>query len=260
MRGRKVVAVDLDLEASGLSVLPDLTSVPEHGIVDYFYERSYAPKEIEPSVLIGGIVGELHIPGAPGQLFLVPPTGSFHFDYITKMDSVDADTLLSRGDDLWSLFLREINEQLQPDVILVDSRAGFSKWGAFSLLRAADQVIMFLYPDEQNKRGIQLLLEALIGTIPLQLVFSPVPLDDAGMRKVKEYWWALKSGLDSVIDRTNSNVDSEIHEAEAQPQLAEPIALPYLTELALASSYPVLPLLPNYVSIADVIDDALPDY
>src|SRR5213078_2270205 len=48
MRGRKVVAVDLDLEAPGLSSLLNLTPMPEHGIVDYFYERSYLPEGVEP--------------------------------------------------------------------------------------------------------------------------------------------------------------------------------------------------------------------
>jgi cellulose biosynthesis protein BcsQ len=194
MRGRKVVAVDLDLEAPGLSALPNLTPVPEHGIVDYLYERSYIPKGVEPNISIVDIFGEVRIPNAPGRLFIVP-TGSLDLNYITKLDDLRASAVTEHGEDLWSVFFREITEQLQPDVILVDSRTGINEWGAFSLLRAADQAVVFLYPNEQNKRGIDLLLQALTDRVSLQLIFSPVPFGEAGAEKVKEYWQALQGRL-----------------------------------------------------------------
>jgi cellulose biosynthesis protein BcsQ len=238
MRGRKVVAVDLDLEAPSLSALPNLIPMPKYGITDYFYERSHKPRSIEPDILIGDIFGEVRIPNAPGRLFVVP-SGSLSLDYMTTMDGLSAFTVTEHGEDLWSVFFREITEQLQPDIILVDARTGISEWGAFSLLRAANQAIMFLYPDEQNKRGIELLLEALTDTIPLQLVFSPVPSGGAGEERVRECWQALRK-----------------HLKETQLDIAEPITVPYHTELALAQSYPVLPLLPNYMPIANVVDES----
>ncbi len=244
LRGRKVVAVDLDLEAPGLSALPHLIPAPKYGIMDYFYERTYIPRGIEPSILIGDIFGEIRIPNAPGRLFVVP-AGSLSLNYMTKMDDVRAFAVTEHGEDLWSLFCREITAQLQPDIILIDARTGFSEWGAFSLLLAADQAIVFLYPDEQNKRGTDLLLEALTDTLPLQLVFSPVPLGDAGKERVGEYWRALQSHL------------KESQEVESQLNMAEPITVHAHTELALAQSYPVLPLLPNYVPIANVVDEGI---
>lgn len=254
MRGRKVVAVDLDLEAPGLSFLLNLMPMPKHGIVDYFYERSYLPQDVEPSISIAEIFGEARIPDASGRLFIVP-AGFLDLNYITKVDDLRASVITERGEDLWSIFFREITEQLQPDIILVDSRTGINEWGAFSLLRAADQAIVFLYPNEQNKRGIDLLLEALAGKISLQLVFSPVPFGDAGIEKVREYWQDLQNRLDVVTDQTNSDVNEEIQEFEAQSNIAEPIIVHYLTELALALSYPVLPLLSNYMNIANVVDE-----
>ncbi|MBV9691703.1 MAG: AAA family ATPase [Ktedonobacteraceae bacterium] len=254
MRGRKVVAIDLDLEAPGLSSLLNLTPTPEHGIVDYFYERSYLPKAIEPSISIAEIFGEVRIPDAPGRLFIVP-AGSLDLNYITKVDDLRASAITERGEDLWSIFFREITEQLQPDIILVDSRTGINEWGAFSLLRAADQAIVFLYPNEQNKRGVELLLEALAGQVSVQLVFSPVPFGDAGMEKVKEYWQVLQSRLDTATFQPNSELDEDIQETEIQPEIAEPITVHYLTELALASGYPVQSLLSNYMAIANVVDE-----
>jgi MinD-like ATPase involved in chromosome partitioning or flagellar assembly len=241
-RGRKVVAVDLDLEAPGLSTLANLTPIPKYGIMDYFDERSYSPRGVEPSILIGDIFTEVRIPDARGRLFMVP-AGSLSLNYMAKMDDLRALAVTEQGEDLWSFFLREITEKLHPDILLLDSRTGISEWGAFSLLRAADQAIVFLSPNEQNRRGVDLLLEALRATIPLQLVFSPVPSGYAGIEQVKECWQAMQRYL-----KENQEVETEL-------DMAEPINVPYLPELALARSYPVLPLLSIYLDIANVIGE-----
>jgi hypothetical protein len=144
MRSRKVVAVDLDREAPGLSFAFSLTPLPEYGVVDYFYERSYLPGQVEPTIAITEIFGEVSIPDTPGQLFVVP-AGTLDLNYITKVDDLRASAVTVSGEDLWSVFFREIPEQLEPDLILVDSQTGINAWGAFSLLRAAEQAIVFLY-------------------------------------------------------------------------------------------------------------------
>jgi cellulose biosynthesis protein BcsQ len=229
MRGRKVVAVDLDLEAPGLSSALNLHPLPQYGIVDYFYERSYMPQndDIKPDISIAEIFGEVFIPNASGRLFVVP-AGSLNLDYIAKVDDLRANTITAHGEDLWSIFFREINEQLQPDLILVDSRTGINQWSAFSLLRAADKAIIFLYANEQNRQGIDLILEALSGKVSLQLVFSPVPFGESGADEEK---------------------------SENQVDIVEPITIQYLTELASASNYPVLSLLSHYTCIANVADE-----
>ncbi|MGB8346522.1 MAG: AAA family ATPase, partial [Ktedonobacteraceae bacterium] len=118
MRGRKVVAVDLDLEAPGLSSALSLTPSPQYGIVDYFYERAYLPEGVEPNIPVTKIFGEVRIADAPGRVFVVP-AGTLSLDYIAKVDDLRANTITENGEDLWSIFYREITEQLQPDVILV---------------------------------------------------------------------------------------------------------------------------------------------
>jgi cellulose biosynthesis protein BcsQ len=254
MRGRRVVAVDLDLEAPGLSFLLKLTPRPEHGLVDYFYEHSYLPREVEPTISINEIFGEVRIPDAPGNLFVVS-AGLLNLNYMAKIDDLRASATAEHGENLWSLFFREITEQLQPDIILVDSRTGIGEWSAFSLLRAADQAIVFLYPNDQNKHGVDLLLEALASRISLQLVFSPVPFGQAGIERVRAYWQDLQSRLDVTTDQAHLDEDEEVLEVDTQSDMAEPITVHYLSELALALSYPVLPLLSNYMNIANVVDE-----
>src|SRR6266568_2481340 len=225
----------LDLEAPGLSSALNVSPWPKYGIVDYFYERSYMPEDVEPEISITEIFGEVRILDAPGRLFLVP-AGSLDLDYLAKIDDLRASRITTNGEDLWSLFYREITEQLQPDIILVDSRTGINEWGALSLLRAADKVILFLYPNEQNSRGVGLLLEALMNTIPISFVFSPVPfVNEGGMEMVRKQWAALQTA------RKNSGVNQE-----AQIETAEPIVIPYIPEVAMTSTYPVEDLLPYY--------------
>src|SRR6266516_4604152 len=257
MRGRKVVAVDLDLEAPGLSSALNLTPLPQYGIVDYFYERSYIPEDTEPSISVAEIFGEVRIPDAPGRFFVVS-AGSLDLDYIAKVDDLRSSIVTKSGEDLWSIFYREITDQLQPDIILVDSRTGINEWGAFSLLRAADKAVVFLYPNEQNLRGVDLLLEALAGKISLQLVFSPVPFGEEGIEKVREHWQALQSKLDTITEQSNLDSEEDVQPdggTEDLSEIAEPITIQYLTALALASSYPVQTLLAHYMSIANVVDE-----
>ncbi|MGL4375265.1 MAG: ParA family protein, partial [Microcoleaceae cyanobacterium] len=258
MRGRKVVAVDLDLEAPGLSTAFRLNPLPQFGIVDYFYERSYLPEGLEPNILITKIFGEVTIPDATGRLFIVP-AGFLSLDYISKVDDLRATTILDHGETLWSIFTREIQEQLKPDVILVDSRTGINEWGALSLLQAADEVIIFLFPNEQNRQGIDLLLKSLnsFGKLSINFVFSPVPdLSDIGMAKVRKIWQVLREVIERETDKekdpqSENGDDSD----ESQSEIAEPLVIPYLQPIALADHYPVTGLLDYYNRIANLIDE-----
>jgi cellulose biosynthesis protein BcsQ len=257
MRGRKVVAVDLDLEAPGLSTAFSLNPLPEFGIVDYFYERSYLPEGLEPNISIAKIFGEVTIPDATGRLFIVP-AGSLSLDYIAKVDDLRATTILDNGETLWSIFSREIQEQLKPDVILVDSRTGINEWGALSLLQAADEAIIFLFPNEQNRQGIDLLLKSLnsFGKLSINFVFSPVPdiSSDTGMAKVTEIWQFLRKVIEREIDRDELNENGDDLD-ESQSEIAEPLIVPYLPSIALADRHPVTGLLDYYNRIANLIDE-----
>lgn len=247
MRGRKVVAVDLDLEAPGLSTAFNLNPQPRYGIVDYFYERSYLPEGVEPNITVAQIFGEVRIPNATGRVFVVP-AGSLNLDYVSKVDDLRATTVLNSGENLWSVFSREIQDQLQPDILLVDSRTGINQWGALSLLQAADEAIIFLFPNEQNRQGIDLILQSLqtIKNISINFVFSPVPdVTESGLVKVRKIW---KSLYKSIKIATNETDEDEINGGESdwddpQTEREEPLVVPYLQPIALADSYPVPALL-----------------
>jgi cellulose biosynthesis protein BcsQ len=261
LRGRKIVAVDLDLEAPGLSTAFNLNPKPQYGIVDYFYERSYLPKDLEPSVSISQIFGEVRIPNAKGRLFVVP-AGTLDLDYISKVDDLRATAMTNDRDNLWSIFNREIQEQLKPDIILIDSRTGINQWGALSLLQAANEVIVFLFPNEQNHQGIELLLQSLqfFRDLSISFVFTPVPdTTEVGMAKVKRIWRSLGEALKNRTSEDDETVEDSITESELDLDESfsesELLVVPYLSTIALADSYPVPALLGYYTRIANLIDE-----
>ncbi|KHD06232.1 hypothetical protein PN36_20025 [Candidatus Thiomargarita nelsonii] len=61
---------------------------------------------------------------------------------MAQLDDLRANSLTEAGKDLWTTFVDEVNESLQPDLILVDAGTGLNQWGAFSLLRASDEAIV----------------------------------------------------------------------------------------------------------------------
>jgi cellulose biosynthesis protein BcsQ len=247
-RGHKVVAVDLDLEAPGLSTAFKLQPQPKYGIVDYFYERAYLPDNVPAEIKIGDIFGEVPIEDTSGRLFIVP-AGILSLDYISKVDDLRATTVSNRGETLWSIFKNDINEQLKPDIILVDSRTGINQWGALSLLEAADRAIVFMFPNEQNQLGIDILLKSLnsFGKISIDFVFSPVPdMTEVGLAKIKSISQSLN------FEREDDTGDDSL---ELDDDLSELLIVPYLTPIATADRYPVVGLLDYYNRIANTIDE-----
>jgi MinD-like ATPase involved in chromosome partitioning or flagellar assembly len=257
MRGLKIVAVDLDLEAPGLSTAFNLNPQPKYGIVDYFYERSYLPEGVDPSISIGEIFGEVRIPNATGRLFVVP-AGSLSLDYISKVDDLHATTVIDGNNSLWSIFKLEIQEQLNPDILLVDSRTGINQWGALSLIQAADEAIIFMFPNEQNKQGIEVLLRSLqtLKDLSINFVFSPVPdITQIGLSKVQPIWESL---MKIIKNSTDENYEADEDESELdndRTPIEELLVIPYLVPIALADSYPVPGTQDYYTKIANSIDE-----
>ncbi len=257
MRGLKIVAVDLDLEAPGLSTAFNLKPQPKYGIVDYFYERSYLPEGVEPSISIAEIFGEVRIPNATGRLFVVP-AGFLNLDYISKVDDLHATTVIDGNNSLWSIFKGEIQEQLKPDIILVDSRTGINQWGALSLIQAADEAIIFMFPNEQNRQGVEVLLRSLqsLKDLSINFVFSPVPdITQVGLAKVQPIWESLMKILKNA---TNENYETDEDESELdnyRTPIEELLVIPYLVPIALADSYPVPGTQDYYTKIANSIDE-----
>lgn len=255
-QGKKVVVVDLDIEAPGLSKALDLDDLPEVGIVDYFYERAYAPDGADYEIQIGDILAEYRdqqLGDTRGGRFFVVPTGKLDLDYLAKVDDLKASAWVNGNKSLWDIFTHDINKQIEPDLILVDSRTGLNQWGAFSLIQAADSAILVLFPNAQNAEGAKILVQALgsLGKQNINFVFSPIPNSDS-----KKTAQLIQSDLSEILNHfIPQDSEEEIDNAESDDSAStdNAICIEYLLPIAVASHYPVHTVVDWYQPIVNLI-------
>lgn len=243
-RGKKIVMVDMDFEAPSLhkAMKLDSNKIPQYGLVDYLYERLNATSiESTYNINVWDIIGEVGV--TKGRLFVVPSSTSINADYVLKVD--DLRNLDFTDNRIWEDFKSELQTQLNPDLILVDSRTGINIWGALSLLIISDNPYIFMSPNAQNSEGISTIISSLykIGIEP-NIVMSPV-IGDIGKNKAIKIW-------DEIL--LSQKEEGELSE-EISNDFGDPLMIPYASEIALADSYPYQPLLPLYYDIANKIDN-----
>lgn len=147
-RGRKVLAVDFDLEAPGLDTFDDLRPVAEvPGIVDFvgdYLATGQAPeieRFVSPSVNVEGL--------------WVMPSGSQR-EYAASLGRIDWQDLYEAQDGY--LLFEDMKEQwrsaIRPDYVLIDSRTGHTDTCGICTRQLPDAVTLLFFPNEQNLRGL----------------------------------------------------------------------------------------------------------
>lgn len=144
-RGERVLVADLDLESPGLSsamLTPDRQ--PEFGVTDWFVES-----------LVGQ--GDAVIPemrGQPawaqdleGNVHVVPAHGRDPGEYLAKLGRVYLDAPEDWTERLRTL-LGRLEEQLDPSVVLVESRSGLSDIAAATVTDLDAEVLLFATDSE----------------------------------------------------------------------------------------------------------------
>jgi MinD-like ATPase involved in chromosome partitioning or flagellar assembly len=159
-RGHRVVAVDLDLEAPGLGTFLGVET--ERGVLDFVVDY-----------LITGIPDLARCTGAAralgddiGSRVEVIPAGRLGWMFVEKLGRLDFATggLESSespvGAALQAL-LEAVRNQLKPDYILIDSRAGLHDLGGLSLHALAHVDVLVARATRQNLLGLEIALQAI---------------------------------------------------------------------------------------------------
>lgn len=118
------------------------------------------------------------------------PAGAVGPEYVRRLATLSSCDVLTRPDDAWTLFERELCEQLAPDVMLFDARTGLGDWGGLTLLRLADEAFLIVYPSNQNLEGLRFIRDMLAklgGRIKTHLALSPVPDAAIGRELVAKF-------------------------------------------------------------------------
>ncbi len=153
-RGRKVLIVDFDLEAPGITSFDFCKPIKSAlGLVDYIstYNENLAPPEIQPyihrcvSKYEGDEVG-----------LWVMPAGRQDSDYKRKFHSINWDSLYSEKSGF--LMIENLKEQwadyIKPDYVLIDSRTGHTDISGICTRQLPDAVVFSFFPNRQNLSGL----------------------------------------------------------------------------------------------------------
>lgn len=254
-RNRRVVMVDFDLEAPGISIMfqQDIENNNQEqlGVLDYLHQRSLTPEENIPN--IADCIRQINLQ-TRGELFLVP-VGEYDENYIHRLADLDMRSFYRSGNNAVEQLMEDIKEQLDPDVILIDARPGFNDVGAIALFALADTAIICFSPTDQSFEGLRWVVQAARkqqkyqGKPDVQFLLTPVPAVASEQHKIwinkVESWIEDNWGLSEEI-----TVGQLYYEVLYNPNIA--------TLSSLVNDVPKS-LLDAYLPIADTIDASLPD-
>lgn len=165
--GKRVLALDLDLEAPGLgNMLLTQDTLPEFGLLDYFVETnlnnfnlSNVQELIGPSWLSEGR-GRIDVIPALGKASLKNPVdviGKISRAYLSKVDTQNqVSTFMDSLRNLLDSF-----DRTRYDVILVDARSGLHETTAAALVGLGADVFCFGVDQPQTLQGYELLFSAI---------------------------------------------------------------------------------------------------
>ncbi|QSJ18390.1 AAA family ATPase [Nostoc sp. UHCC 0702] len=188
--GRKTVVVDFDLEAPGLDAkfakfsgleLP----VNQKGLLDYILD--YQKHNTDPGS-IEQISLEIPIPSKrTSPLWLIPAGQYLSDEYYRKLTQLDWNLLFSKERDgvaFFQQFLARIEQELEADFVIIDSRTGITEIAGICTQQLPDEVVMLSPLSSESikvSKHIKQLIEqsavakALGKSIDVKIVVSRVP-------------------------------------------------------------------------------------
>lgn len=211
--GKKVLAVDFDLEAPGLHYKLGVEN-PERGLIDYLH-RLFLEEEI-PESLAPYVVEVEAENAAGGSIHLLPAGAAPSPAYWRQLSRLDWHALFYSEDAPGVALFLEIQERIAqehaPDFLLIDSRTGITEVGGATTTLLADRVICLLLNNRENLDGAREVLRSLRraprlpGQAPLEIwpVLSRIPEvggeREAGLvREVHDFLCAEAEDLASTL-------------------------------------------------------------
>ena len=156
-RGRRVLCIDMDLEAPGLSFLlgghePDT----DQGVVPLLLALERGDEiDIRDHVQRVTDADELYC----------LPAGRLGVDYAERLRLISPETwYLETPNPLHRLIESAKESSLDPDLILIDARTGISPTSAPLLFDVSDMAVVCFFPHPQARRGTELLVRALLNS------------------------------------------------------------------------------------------------
>ncbi len=151
--GRKVLLVDFDLEAPGITTF----ALPRphdqrKGVVDYLTD--YLERGTPPA--LSDYVYESGPKASDRGALWIMPAGDQDADYGRRLNSLDWQDLYRHGAGflLFENLKSQWQAEIEPDYVLIDSRTGYTDVGGICTRQLPDAVVALFFPNEQNLRGL----------------------------------------------------------------------------------------------------------
>ncbi len=259
--GKKVAAMDLDLEAPGLSSIlsgADGRSA-DYGVVDFLLEKGLLESRDMDLADYYYLVDDRAIIGN-GPPILVVPAGRLDENYLEKLARLDYDALYQQVDrdtkpvSPFRELLTEIKKQRDIDYLLLDARAGLHDLGGLALSGIAHLDVILGLDSEQSWRGVEVVTRFLgqdrvrqnQKQLSSAIIFALAPEPGEKREEAFQRYLARSYQLFS---------DHYYDEPEADPDEAMP--LPAMDDLT-QPHYPMVlgfdPIVQRYQRVADIAD------
>lgn len=214
-KGRRVLVVDFDLEAPGLTTLPPFASATDcRGVIDFVGEFIVSGKAPNPQDFIRSCELVDHTDDDPSQpprtfsIDVMPAGSDGDSGYANRLASIDwNDLYLNRDGFLLMENLRAAWEDAGYDYVLIDSRTGHTDVGGICTRQLPDAVVAVFFPNEQNLVGLKQVIQSVrtagARPRPIELTFvaSRVPRLDDEHGHLKHWLDRFQSELDYPDDR-----------------------------------------------------------
>lgn len=176
---KRVVIVDLDLEAPGLAPVFFPETDETRGVIDYLIEKG-----INPNTRLDGFVKPIassKIIGETGEVLRVLPAGTIDQYFLPKLARLDFQhlTMNNLGQRLKDMLLDLTKSIPNLDFILLDARAGFHDIGGFTLNELSHAAVIVGQHTQQTWAGLTKVIERLAkpndtdeNRLPLILLYS----------------------------------------------------------------------------------------
>lgn len=162
-RGERVLLIDLDLESPGLSglLLPQ-DRAADYGVVDWLIEDAVGQGE---AVFRNMVASSPLSDNLPAEIRVVAATGRedpFYLDKLSRSynDIPNAGNGVEKFSKRIQRLVRHLEESEQPDIVLIDSRAGLHDLAAISIVElASTSALLFATDTEQTWQGYRRLFQ-----------------------------------------------------------------------------------------------------
>jgi MinD-like ATPase involved in chromosome partitioning or flagellar assembly len=180
-QGRRVLAIDMDLEAPGLgNMLLPADTLPTYGLLDYLVERNLS---LPDDQFYADMVGASWLGAGRGRVDVIPALGQRSLanpaNVLAKISRAYLDGGVTTGAadsgaeppsfmDHMRALIDRVADPLRYDVILIDARAGLHETTATAVVGLGAEVLLFGVDQPQTLAGYELLF-AHLATLPVDV-------------------------------------------------------------------------------------------